>query len=461
MRFAPPPPLIAALLSWLGLGGIAAAVFWYDHATPFPGVAAALPVLGTAMVIVGGSSRVAASRVLSLAPVNAIGRASYGWYLWHWPVLIIIPSAAGLGDSVWVKAPLALLALLVAMISLRVLENPIRHAPALTARPVRAISLGLSFSAAAVAFALATASLPRIVPAGAPARELAAAVGQSGDPLAIMRQFIADSATRQVVPSNLRPSLSLARDDLPPSYADGCHLQVADTEPRQGCWYGETGAATTVVLFGDSHAAQWLPALIHLAHLRHWRVLSLTKSSCGPADVLTYEESLKRAYTECAGWRERAVAQIRDLAPALVVTSAIVDDRPVIGQDGDAAQAWLDGWRRTFGAIGDAAARIVLVADTPYARASVPDCVAQNPAHLGRCAVTAEAGIRLPQRRAQLSALAGELGVTVVDPLPWMCDGVCPPVIGDVLVFRDAHHVTTEFAVTVSPLLLASLPPIP
>ena len=70
---------------------------------------------------------------------------------------------------------------------------------------------------------------------------------------------LAQSVPTKAVPANLRPSLRGARSDLPAIYHDGCHLDAAVTKPGP-CVFGDPASPTTVVLFGDSHAAQWFPA---------------------------------------------------------------------------------------------------------------------------------------------------------------------------------------------------------
>ncbi|MFI0721653.1 SGNH hydrolase domain-containing protein [Streptomyces sp. NPDC021224] len=62
-------------------------------------------------------------------------------------------------------------------------------------------------------------------------------------------------------------------------YRDGCHVGYASTKAPD-CVYGDPRSDTEVVLFGDSHAAQWFPALERLAGERHWKLISLTKASC-------------------------------------------------------------------------------------------------------------------------------------------------------------------------------------
>ena len=100
-----PPPRCSASRGrrrHLHLGGprppSASAAVAYSAATPYPGTAVALPVVGTALVIAGGTPVPAAGRRMrscASAPFQWFGRLSYSLYLWHWPILIIAAEAAG------------------------------------------------------------------------------------------------------------------------------------------------------------------------------------------------------------------------------------------------------------------------------------------------------------------------------------------------------------------------------
>jgi len=59
----------------------------------FPGTAALLPVLGAAAVIAGGAAGTGARHLLGLRPVRSVGRVSFGWYLLHYPPMIILTGA--------------------------------------------------------------------------------------------------------------------------------------------------------------------------------------------------------------------------------------------------------------------------------------------------------------------------------------------------------------------------------
>ncbi len=91
------PLLPAAIVGWGGLALIVLTCTQLGPGTPYPGTAALLPVLGTALVIGGGcvTGGLGAGRLLCRPAMRAIGRVSYSWYLWHWPVLLLMPPLLG------------------------------------------------------------------------------------------------------------------------------------------------------------------------------------------------------------------------------------------------------------------------------------------------------------------------------------------------------------------------------
>ncbi|MDZ4660831.1 MAG: acyltransferase family protein [Pseudomonadota bacterium] len=78
-------------LSVLGIGLLSLSIFSYDAETPFPGLAALAPCLGTALIIYCGSGGLTTTvnKLLGFRPLVYIGKISYSLYLWHWPVLIL------------------------------------------------------------------------------------------------------------------------------------------------------------------------------------------------------------------------------------------------------------------------------------------------------------------------------------------------------------------------------------
>ncbi len=74
-----------------------------------------------------------------------------------------------------------------------------------------------------------------------------------------------------------------------------------------------------MVLFGDSHAAMWLPALVYDGTHLHFRVVLLWYSGCPAADLTVWNPSQHGIDKGCDGWRSKSIAQIKALAPSLVL----------------------------------------------------------------------------------------------------------------------------------------------
>ena len=119
----------ASVVGILGLGLVVSGFIALDSSARFPGYWALLPVAGTALVIVSGSvnPRSASSRILAIRPLVGIGLVSYGWYLWHWPLLSFARTQRLWRPDFPMDLGVAALSLGVSVLSLRLIENPIRH----------------------------------------------------------------------------------------------------------------------------------------------------------------------------------------------------------------------------------------------------------------------------------------------------------------------------------------------
>jgi peptidoglycan/LPS O-acetylase OafA/YrhL len=452
------PRAMAAAAGWLGLAAVVAAAVLYTEATPFPGLAAVLPVAGTLLVIVGGA--VAPLPALLAAPMRTIGTLSYGWYLWHWPFLLIGPYALGQTPNLVQRVMLVLLALGAAALTYVAVENRLRHRAALREHPARGIALGLALSALLALVSLAGTVVPlRPVATGDAAAEFSeSAVGSAAQRQ--LGELLAASADRETLPANLTPTLPDAAADLPPVYADGCHRDITDTDVPTPCLYGDPAARTTMVLFGDSHAAHWFTALAAVAEQRGARLAVITKSACTAADVVIVLPQLKRDYTECGQWRQAAWRRIAALRPSLVVMSSNGGGGTIAGVPaGDLDRAWADGWTTSVRTAAATGADVVVLADTPWPAGNVPECVAANPSDLVDCGRSPDRAVLEPDRRALVARATAAAGARVVDPVPWFCTTTtCPVVVGNLLVYRDESHMTTAYSAALAPVLADALP---
>jgi peptidoglycan/LPS O-acetylase OafA/YrhL len=451
------PARVAAPMGWTGLACIVLAAVRYDNDTLFPGYYALLPVLGTVLVLAGGCSpaRYDARLLLGRRPAVRLGGLSYSWYLWHWPLLVIGPAMLDRPASTRLGLLLALLALPLAWATLRLVENPVRFHTAFRGRPGRALALGAALSAGAAALALTASLFPPPISSGRAAPDLRTELANAADPEARLRQLLDSSGTS--LPSNLTPALTDIKDSRSAVYRDGCHVGYDSTETPP-CVYGDPASDQVVVLFGDSHAAQWFPALDLLARTHHWKLVSLTKASCKTAAVTTVQGG--RSYESCDTWRDKAIAKINGLRPSLVIVSSSEAGDPA-RPAADPVQQWTDGFRKTFDALGSTGARVAVLLDTPWPRMDAVDCAASHPLRLDRCAdgLSTQA-IHDPSRRKAVRDAARSSGASLIDPQPWLCTsaGECPVLVANTLVYRDDSHMSEAYASAVAPVLDARLP---
>ncbi|MGH8869670.1 MAG: acyltransferase family protein [Actinomycetes bacterium] len=446
------PSPLAAVFAWGGLAAIGYAVVRFDTTTEFPGVAALVPTLGVAAVITAGASCLdhGAGRLLTSAPMRHLGRVSYAWYLWHWPVLVF--AAEVLGDLSALEGLLFAAASWVpAVLTHHLVEQPFRRSALLSRNVRRALQVGLACTlTAALAGGCLHWSTPQVREAlqsqvrGAEA----ARVTTADDP----HQKSADM---------IRPVPSKAGDDLPRMAEDGC-LVPADGTESPTCVYGDATSDTTVVMFGDSHMMQYFPALEGIAQERGWRLVGLTKAACPAADVRTYNDYIKREYTECPEWRENTVRRIvTQEHPDLVVTSGLDRYSVIVSGrrlDRTTSATYLeDGYVRTLRHLREATgARIAVIRDSPR-RMDVPACVSEHLEDLDTCAKPR--GEVLRHSPVTVRAADRIEGAQVIDPTPLMCpDGVCPAVMGNALVYRDDGHLSATYVATLTPWLDEQLP---
>jgi hypothetical protein len=265
----------------------------------------------------------------------------------------------------------------------------------------------------------------------------------------------------------VRPNPRDASADRGDMFDDGCLLSFRQTQSPP-CVYGDPASKTTVVLFGDSHAMQYGPALEELARTRHWRLLGLTKEGCTAAQVREYNGPLGREYSECDTWRTASLNRIVDVEhPSLIVTSTSTRYR-VLSPDGSsvldpaASTPFLRaGYEATLRRLTSTGTPVAVIADPPRAPGDTADCVAASLDDLPHCAFPAGQPPSTPAFDTE--AAAAVPGVRVIDPQPMLCPGGrCPAVIGSALVYRDAGHLTATFARTLAPWLGSRLPaPVP
>ena len=494
------PPTISAFVGWAGFVMLVWAAFVIDGSLAYPGVWALAPTLAAAAMIVSGMTRRGPGILLATSPLRFFGRISYSLYLWHWPILVL-PVAMMEGElPAEARVALTGFAVLVAWASWRFIEEPFRAGfPVLARRPGRTILAGATAVALVVSAAggLASAgSSGTWDTAGSPLVEESASAGvtlsdldelpievdmtspietgqpgsspeasdpadtpdddASGAPLATpppagpsIPAAVPPAAPRTYIrlPSDVRPKLTAARTDEERLRRDGCLAFEGVTRPRD-CVYGKTGSAFTVALIGDSHAAQWFPALERVAKSRGWRIVTFVKVACPFVDMRVRNLSLKREYTECAAFNDATIKRLGDDRPDLtLVTMSRFAIHPVLGRD-TTVEAKGAAFARMLARIPG---RVAVLVDTPDGGRDIPACLARHTADVRACAISHSIAFARNLGAIERAATRAT-GADLVDLTERICRAdPCPVVVDGMIVFRDLRHLTATFSRSLAP----------
>jgi peptidoglycan/LPS O-acetylase OafA/YrhL len=154
---------VVEIIAATGLAAIVFTIFTYTEATPFPGLSAALPCLGSAALIYAGSCHQGfVSRLMSLEPLRRIGQMSYSMYLWHWPMIVFYAYLFPFRNVE--KIGLLAAIFIVSYLSWRFIEQPFRHSKDTSQKTRTFVWAGLAMAGAALLalniFAIANALRP-------------------------------------------------------------------------------------------------------------------------------------------------------------------------------------------------------------------------------------------------------------------------------------------------------------
>ena len=403
-------------LGVVGLALIAAATVWLSDADLYPGWLALLPVVGTVLVIAAGegAAPVGLSRALGVGPLQSLGRVSYSWYLWHWP-LIILAIAAFNEDSTFLRLGACLVALGVAAVVYVGLETPLRFARFLVSSKLATYAFGGLVTAVTLAAAFSLVGW--------------AGQKQQEDPWHELR--------------SLREEFSDFRSEF----------QCGGPDARRAyCILGDESSNDTVAFVGDSHARQWVPAFDRAAAELGARVVVRWDSSCPAIDVPLTENN-----TECQAFRQETEDVLHDLDVDAVVVSqslkygpggGIATESGSVANGDQAARIWSDAYREFLTHWRDNGVSVGAIVDNPISPLDPVLCMARHGVSADRCRPSRDEalGENAPFWEVE-QKVRDELGsVLSISTKDEICpDDPCRLRVDGNYVFVDTHHLSQDF----------------
>ena len=400
-----PPVKTKKLVGLLGFIFIIVSAIIFGETTAFPGLNAVLPVMGTVMLIATINTwppflnDVANSRLFQW-----LGEISYPLYLWHWPLLVLPSTYFARPLEVYERILAIIATIVLADLTHRFIEEPFRK----------------------------TKTIPTLVFKRSGVITLVSV---------LIGTVIIFSSSDKIDVSGINGAVSLAQIKARPLvYDDGCHANYAQTNSDK-CEYADKKSQKTMVLYGDSHAAQWFPALVEIASRSGYKLISLTKSACPAVDTVRLDQGGFKM-SRCKQWRINSIKRIQEIDPdVLIMSSFQYFAQPPRFTDRE--KWWNDGQRKLLTEVKNVSPHLIYLTDTPHPLRDIPACLANY--SISKCNTT--------QRSENLSIS----GFNIINPNPWLCSRVCPSVKDGVVAYRDASHISVDIAIALIPRLTQAL----
>lgn len=396
--------------AWIALTLVFVAALIFNENTLFPGWAALLPTASAAFLLfMVNDLPKTLSRIFNLRVIQWVGDISYPLYLWHWPALVLPVYVFNAPLTPIQRIGAIALTFLLAGMTHRFVENPFRHIHKPFFSVIRVAAIGtLTLSILGVGISFSSAK---------------------------------DLQIRGIAGSTALKAITR----LPAIYADGCQVGKSATSSPP-CVYGDVHGTKSIFLFGDSHAAQWFPTLNSIAASNGFKLVVLTKSSCPASSVQLADQGAFRN-APCQLWRENSFKRIEKAHPWAVIASNFEHYSPPPNTS-NSAQWWRKGVLLTMTRLSSASHHAIYIQDTPWPNRDIPSCLLQKSISL--CTTS---------RPAPQPWLTKELGSSskVIDPTNWFCAKICPAIRQGIVVYRDATHMSVDFAMHLDPLLTQEL----
>lgn len=429
--------------------------------------------------------------ILSHPIMIRIGRRSYGWYLWHWPLLILFPP-----NGVLESLGNVLLSYLLAELTFIVIENPIRYSVRMT-KPSFAFS---SATAAALILTLLMTSIstqaltqseistkpsmsptqstsPSSSPSTLPSERATSTPKPSKTPkkpfvqelvgpltgdsykemFANLQTVIRGAVAADKFPAKTEPRIGDALRDRSPWFDNGCSVEFAD-DSNPICEGGDLNANRLIVLYGDSHATMWMPAFDAIGKEAGWKIRLFAKLACPLVEETIWSYQLNRPFEECQRWQAKVLTDIKNLQPEIIVVTdqwkPAVKDGKI--HDAGVVPLWQRAFEPAMKKLAGFTDRLILLENSPSLSEDPVSCITmRDPLPLFCMPFTEDAAredINSIEKRG-VEAAGGEF----IPVVSWACTNFCPTVIGGRIAYFDRWHFTNTYVMWLKPLLKFAL----
>jgi peptidoglycan/LPS O-acetylase OafA/YrhL len=439
-------------VGWAGVGLVLGACVVLTQETSFPGWGALAPTGGAALVLAAGGvvAHGSVAHASTRRPMSWLGDHSYAIYLWHWPPIIALPWVLHGPLKTGPKIGILAATLLLAWLTKRYVEDPVRSGAAWRARRWASFSLATAGAAALVlATTVVWADFDRVNDHQA---DLVLASVQDRQPCFGAAAMVEDGCTRPFA----RPPESVvdfAAADVPPVHTR-CQPAATSTTAPTWCRFGDvTSPRSTIALVGNSYAVQLVPLLLEWTQGQQVRILLAARTDC--LGLSTAPVPGQEPDDPCLAWSAKVQAKLlaTDNLSLVILNGHEHSDEYLTGQTNPGADALAEARRHVLGSLGrfaDLRIPTLVVKHAPGTRpVSAPECVARSRAAYDPCVLPRGPVTRMDFLSRLASRHPGLTGFLSLDR--YFCGARrCHAVIGGLVAYFDGHHISATYGRTLA-----------
>lgn len=423
---------LSTFIGWIGLLIITLTGILLPVSSVFPGYAALLPTSGVMLIIIAAEnhSNYGIKNFLGSKPFKYFGSISYGFYLWHWPLLIFYFSYFKV-DTVSISHGIIILLVtfILSIISTKIFEEPVRK-------------LSVRTSSNRLVVVLLIFMVPVLGTNLFWNYHITQLEENRKDNYNVVDYPGARVLWEDIVPSpDIEPITTPldAESILPTFYMDGCYVKMEESGVKV-CSYGDTkNPQYRIALLGGSHSGHWFPALEQFAEELNIQIDVYNKDACR----FSTQDFNGLLSETCMEWNELVIEPLLEDPPDIIFTTANVANGSTV------PLGYIEMWEKFEGI-----SKIFAIRDNPIMKSDIPSCVQSR--GIDECTVPrAEV---LSDITPWENTIGIPSNVYFADLSDYFCDAdTCYPVIGNVLVYRDNHHISTLYSMTLAEPLKAHI----
>ena len=415
---------LSIIIGWVGLLAVILTGILLPVSTMFPGYVALIPTLGAMFIILSSRSagKFGVHRLLSTKPLVSLGGVSYGIYLFHWPLLVFYLLITGRSDVTFIHGlSIIILSIILSYLVTYFVEKPIRK--------IQLSNNRLKLSTIVLLFLVPFLSMNAIWNVQVN-KELNA-------PLVLDYDYIDVFNFDEEMAENLKledlvPNPLQSKEDIPISYHDNCHQGKGESEVIK-CYYGNIENPDYIIaLVGGSHSGHWFTALEVIAEDMNIKLDTYIRDGCR----FSADDFNGRLTEKCMEWNIEVKELLLEAKPDIIFTTATVFGSADIPNE--YKEIWMEF---------DGISEILAVRDNPRMPEDVPSCLEIK--EIPECSFPVDDVLTSVDAFEDTEDIPAN--VTLADLSEFFCDDDrCTPVIGNILVYRDEHHLTASYVKTLS-----------